>query len=74
MVVKTCPSCKGTGYLQLAPRTSKGWGHCVKVDPGLVLEDLRAGKTTVATAKKFGIGRDTVRLIGNGTWAGFRKQ
>lgn len=74
MVVKTCPTCRGCGYVELAPATSKGGNmKLAQVDVRKVLELLRAWKSTKAVAAVTGISAETVRVIGNGTWAGYRK-
>lgn len=73
MVVKRCPSCRGVGYLEIKASSCKGYRQkIVSVNPGRVLELLKAGNSNYEVARVMGVSAETVRAIGNGTWAGFR--
>lgn len=72
MVVRTCPTCRGTGYIKPETRIREG-GQCVNVDPALVIELFDRKLSCRMVAKKLGISAETARVIRNGTWAGFRR-
>lgn len=72
VVVRTCPTCRGLGVLEVGNVLPIG-PHLVKVDPGSVLEDIKAGLGLRVVAKRHRISVETARVIGNGTWAGFRR-
>ncbi len=75
MVVKTCPTCRGAGVCELAPSSRHKGGNykLVQVDVRKVLELLREGKSYANVGRLMGIHGETVKAIGNGTWAGFRR-
>lgn len=75
MVVKTCPTCKGMGHVELAPASLHRGGNykLVQVDVRKVLALLREGRSYREVERLMGISDGTVKAIGNGTWAGFRK-
>ena len=71
MVMKTCPICKGTGYIQTGSLHHEG-GQVVKVDLAGVRKAFNEGKSCRQVAKLFGISAETARVIRNGSWAGYR--
>lgn len=71
MVVKTCPACRGTGYVR--PLIMDHRSLIRQIDGTAVLADLNAGMSQSKVCKKWGISKGTVYKIANRTWAGFRK-
>ena len=71
MVLKSCPACKGTGYVR--PLVLDHRNAIRRVDGAAVLADLNAGMSHSKVVKKYGISKGTVWKIANRTWAGFTK-
>lgn len=74
MVVKRCPTCRGAGVVELAPPSRHKAGYkLAQVDVRKVLDLLREGLSYAEVGRRTGIHGETVKVIGNGTWAGYRK-
>lgn len=75
MVVKTCPTCHGMGHVELAPSSRHKGGNykLVQVDVRKILEQRRAGKSYREIGRLNGITGETVKVIVDGSWAGYRR-
>jgi hypothetical protein len=64
--------CRGLGHLQVGVVPKVG-PHLVRVNVEQLLEDIKGGLSLRRVSKRYKISVETARVIGNGTWAGFRK-
>jgi len=72
MVVRACPMCRGVGHLQVGVVPKPG-PHLVQVDVASVLDDIKSGLGLRKVAKHHRISIETARVIGNGSWAGYKR-
>lgn len=74
MVVKTCPTCRGTGVVEMGPISTHKGGNCriAQVDVRHILEQSRQGKSYREIGRLNGIRGETAKAIVDGSWAGYK--